>query len=319
MIHLSVIIPTRNRCMLLDKTLRSISAQTFSPDLFEVIIVDNGSTDETSAIANRYRGILKNLRYFYEARPGLHEGRHRGFRESAGSILTYADDDIEAFPTWVEGIYESFLQEEVGLVGGKDMPLYEEPPPNWINDLWENNSYGKFMSYFSLLDFGDNVIEIDPDFVFGCNFSIRKSLLAKIEGFHPDGVPDSQLKYRGDGETHVGRQVSQLGYRTIYNPKASVNHWVPKSRMNLAYIKKRAYMSGISQSFTNSRKELMELNELKRNPTFIKTLRKIKQLFLPKSLKSEILRSYYEGYEFHQSELRKDKELVNWVTKTNYL
>ena len=145
MIHLSVIIPTRNRCALLDKTLRSISAQTFSPDLFEVIIVDNGSTDETSSIANRYRGILKNLKYFYEARPGLHEGRHCGFRESAGSILTYADDDIEAFPTWLEGVYESFLQEDVGLVGGKDMPLYEEPPPDWINDLWESNSYGKFI------------------------------------------------------------------------------------------------------------------------------------------------------------------------------
>ena len=259
MIHLSVIIPTRNRSVLLDKTLQSISAQTFSADRFEVIIVDNGSTDETPAIANRYRGTLKNLKYFYEANPGLHVGRHCGLRESQGSILTYADDDIEAFPTWIEGIYESFLQEDVGIVGGKDVPLYEAPPPAWVNDLWEINSYGKFMSYFSLLDFGDKVMEIDPDFVFGCNFSIRKSLLTQIGGFHPDGVPDSQLKYRGDGETHVGRQVSKLGYKTMYNPKASVNHWVPKSRMNLSYIKKRAFMSGISQSYTNSRMELIEL------------------------------------------------------------
>ena len=129
MIHLSVIIPTRNRSVLLDKTLQSISAQTFSADRFEVIIVDNGSTDETPAIANRYRGTLKNLKYFYEANPGLHVGRHCGLRESQGSILTYADDDIEAFPTWIEGIYESFLQEDVGIVGGKDVPLYEAPSP----------------------------------------------------------------------------------------------------------------------------------------------------------------------------------------------
>jgi glucosyl-dolichyl phosphate glucuronosyltransferase len=319
MIHLSVIIPTRNRSVLLDKTLKSISDQTFSADRFEVIIVDNGSTDETSAIANRYRGTLKNLKYFYEANPGLHVGRHCGLRESQGSILTYADDDIEAFPTWIEGIYESFLQEDVGIVGGKDVPLYEAPPPDWLNDLWEINSYGKFMSYFSLLDFGDEVMEIDPDFVFGCNFSIRKSLLTQIGGFHPDGVPDSQLKYRGDGETHVGRQVSKLGYKTMYNPKASVNHWVPKSRMNLSYIKKRAFMSGISQSYTNSRMELIELKELKRTSTFKKALRKLKQLLLRQSLKSEILKSYYEGYEFHQNELRKDKELISWVTKPNYL
>ena len=319
MIHLSVIIPTRNRSVLLDKTLQSISAQTFSADRFEVIIVDNGSTDETPAIANRYRATLKNLKYFYEANPGLHVGRHCGLRESQGSILTYADDDIEAFPTWIEGIYESFLQEDVGIVGGKDVPLYEAPPPAWVNDLWEINSYGKFMSYFSLLDFGDKVMEIDPDFVFGCNFSIRKSLLTQIGGFHPDGVPDSQLKYRGDGETHVGRQVSKLGYKTMYNPKASVNHWVPKSRMNLSYIKKRAFMSGISQSYTNSRMELIELKELKRTSTFKKTLRKLKQFFLRQSLKSEILKSYYEGYEFHQNELRKDKELISWVTKPNYL
>ncbi len=318
MIQLSVIIPTRNRCLLLNRTLKSILAQTYQQEHFEIIIVDNGSTDATSKIAGEYYGRFQNIVYVHEEKPGLHEGRHAGLRVSQGKILIYADDDIEAFPSWLEGVHESFLDERVGLVGGKDLPLYESSPPGWLEDLWEKVEHGRYLTYYSLLDLGDALMEIEPDFVFGCNFSIRKDLLLQIQGFHPDGIPESLMKFRGDGETFVARQVRKLGYKIIYNPKASVKHWVPESRLNLEYIKKRAFMSGVSQSYTDTREEIMfgkNKNWIKTNLNKIRTLK----LFFRKSLKSKILKSYYAGYQFHQDQLKKDKDLIKWVLQKNYL
>jgi glycosyltransferase involved in cell wall biosynthesis len=252
---LSVIIPTRNRAGLLEKTLNSVISQTFPRSDFEVIIVDNGSTDNTKIVAENYKGQIKNIFYFYEESPGLHIGRHKGLKESKSDILVYADDDIEAFPAWLEGIWESFQDENVVLVGGKNLPLWETEPPYWIYEMWMNtNEYGHALAYLSVLDFGDNVMEIDPNYIWGCNFSVRKQIVLDANGFHPDGFPQYMIKYRGDGETYISQYVKRNNYKSIYNPKASVYHFVPKNRLTIDYFCKRAFNQGISDSFADSRR-----------------------------------------------------------------
>ncbi|MCK4816436.1 glycosyltransferase family 2 protein, partial [bacterium] len=105
---LSVIITTRNRSKALSYALESITKQTLYSQLFEVIIVDNGSTDSTREVVDSFTGQIPTLRYYYEGSPGLHVGRHKGLNEAKSNILVYADDDIEAFPTWLEAIAEAF-------------------------------------------------------------------------------------------------------------------------------------------------------------------------------------------------------------------
>lgn len=314
---ISVIIPTLNRAVLLKKTLTSVCSQTLAKDKFEVIVVDNGSTDNTKEVVEKFRAALPNLSYVFEAKAGLHESRHRGLRESRNNILTFSDDDIEAFPTWLEGISETFQDDSVGLVGGKNIPAYETTPPSWIDDIREGSSADWYITYFSLLDFGDEVKEIPPHFVFGCNFSIRKELLVTIGGFHPDGMPASMLKYRGDGETFVAEQVEKLGYRTIYNPKASVKHWVPASRLNIDYLKKRAYAEGITQSYMDTRRKNISssrwLSEL------LLSVRKQFRLSPANPLLQDLQSSHREGYSFHQKEMKKNTALRDWVLKERYL
>jgi hypothetical protein len=122
--------------------------------------------------------------------------------------------------------------------------------------MWMNlNQCGHALGYLSVLDFGDKIIEIDPGYVWGCNYSIRKNILLKAKGFHPDGFPQEMIKYRGDGETYVSDYIRQNNYKTIYNPKASVYHFVPKSRMTIDYFCKRAFNQGISDSYTEIRKK----------------------------------------------------------------
>jgi glycosyltransferase involved in cell wall biosynthesis len=255
-VKLSVIIPTRNRFNLLDKVLNSIKNQNFDQDDFEVLVIDNGSTDNTKPVIESYNKSIRNLLYFYDDRPGLHIGRHIGLKEAKAEILVYADDDIEAFPTWLEGIWESFQDEQVVLVGGKNFPRWEEDPPYWIYEMWMSTTeYGHELGYLSILDFGDNIMEIDPYYVWGCNFSIRKDILLAAGGFHPDAFPQELIKYRGDGESHISKFIKENRYKAVYNPKASVYHFIAKSRMTHDYFCKRAFNQGISGSFAKIRTE----------------------------------------------------------------
>jgi glucosyl-dolichyl phosphate glucuronosyltransferase len=310
---ISVIIPTLNRSILLEKTLLSIAAQNLNQKEFEVLIIDNGSTDKTKEVAESC--LLKNVRYISEPKPGLHRGRHRGLFESKGDILVYADDDIEALPSWLSAIKESFADPSVAIVGGKDIPNYESPPPPWVEQLWNKNEEGKFMTYYSLIDLGEKTKTIDPVYVFGCNFSIRKEILFLVNGFHPDGMPQSLIKYRGDGETYVAEKVKSLGYKTVYNPKASVKHWVPSSRMNKEYLLKRAFADGITRSYC----EIRSGNTEKKLKAWLKSTATTLRSRFQDSLSREISTEFRNGYNFHQNEVRKDQELLKWILKENYL
>ena len=337
--YLSVIIPTRNRCEYLRDALDSIVAQTLSMDLFEVIVVDNGSTDNTSDVVKEFDAKISNLSYVYEPRPGLHEGRHTGLRTAIGEILVYADDDIIAFQTWLEGIYESFQNEDVVLVGGKDMPKYEGDVPDWIQEKWEDLcEYGHCLPQLSLIDFGDEVIDIHPGYVYGCNFAIRKWVVEKAGGFMPDGMPWEKVEYRGSGETYISSFINRNHLRAVYNPKASIYHRVPASRLTVDYFKKWHFCIGISMSYTELRNQKIEILDSSKIPFKKRVLhlgRKILGERLTKWLVSrnkkpidmsqlsemerEFLQAQEKGYAYHQEKYKTDPALSEWVHKKTYM
>jgi glycosyltransferase involved in cell wall biosynthesis len=317
--YLSIIIPTRNRAKLLDKALNSILSQTYPQHDFEVIVVDNGSTDETRDICSSYEHKFSHYHYIYEKKPGLHIGRHAGLKAAQGKILVYADDDIRAFPTWLEGIAEAFKNPEVALVGGKNLPDFEIEPPDWVKRLWIEHNGCRSIPMFSVLDLGDEIQEISPLYVWGCNFSIRKSVLQEIGGFHPDGMPKDRLQYRGDGETAVSLAIQRLGYKAVYNPKASVYHWVSAARMTLSYIHNRGFAQGISDSYTRIRSK-----GTVSNIDYVQMLRFLKQKIKRMIKGKNEINQFYEegfraGYRFHQKAVKNDPELLKWVLKEHYL
>ncbi len=317
---ISVIIPTRNRAALLDKALQSILDQTCEPDCFEVIVIDNGSTDNTKQIAEKYAAKIKNFNYQYNSQPGLHVGRHTGLEAAKGSILVYADDDIRAMPTWLDGITESFSDANVALVGGNNYPDYESNPPQWVEALWTKTPWGKANSHFSILDFGNNITEISPLYVWGCNFSIRKSVLLEFGGFHPDGMPEELLRFRGDGETAVSQAILANGYRTIFNPHASIYHFVPQSRMTFEYLFKRSYAQGISDSYTAIRTGMANsiMKKYKLQIRYIYT--QLRVLFRrERTYLKYISKGYYRGYFYHQRQAHMDPELRNWILQKTYI
>lgn len=336
---LSVIIPTRNRSCSLDETLHSLEQQTLSQDLFEIIVVDNGSTDKTQDIINKYKDHFTHYKYIYDDEPGLHIGRHDGLKASKGEVLVYADDDIIAFPTWLEGIYESFCDPDVVLVGGKNVPYFQSDPPQWITEAWETPSckYGKCLPLLSIIDFGQEIREINAGYIYGCNFSVRKWIILEAGGFHPDGMPWELVQFRGDGETYISSFIHRNGLKAIYNPKASVYHVIPSSRLTEQYARKWGYCMGISISYSELRNQIPRIIP-NANISIFKRIKHItrklvgeritKRIFYKKkqqaqysSSKLDILISegMQKGKEFHLSKYTESVELQNWVHRKYYL
>jgi len=338
---LSVIIPTRNRSQTLSCTLDSIKMQTIDPKLFEVIVIDNRSTDSTRDMVDSFSGKIPNLRYFYEKEPGLHVGRHKGLKEAKGNILVYADDDIEAFPTWLEGIVGVFEDKDVVLVGGKNLPKFETEPPDWIMKMWlQSRPEGKILGLLSILDLGDSIKVINPFYVFGCNYSIRKSIVLEAGGFHPDALPRELVRFRGDGESYVSRYIMENGYKALYYPKTSIFHYVSRERMTLKYFYHRAYIQGISDSFVQTRndhgidsksenKKAFHANNVKiydllkhgRNKIINRAIKYRKKIFSSEydKITYKIKKMQRIGFTFHQNEVHRDPKLLEWVLRKNYL
>ena len=318
--RVSVIIPTRNRCELLKVMLESVKNQNFSDDDYEIIVVDNASTDNTKDVVeecNHNGG--KTVLYVREEHAGLHNARHTGARIAKGGVLVFCDDDIVASKGWLEAVSQSFSDKDVALVGGKILPLYQGKPPPWLESLWMRTRHGRALGYLSLLDLGDEPKEIPPTCVYGCNFSIRKDVLYECGGFHPDSMPDDLIRFRGDGETALARAVRQKGYKVLYHPAALVYHRVTQDRMVPEYFYKRAFAQGISDSYTDIRKG--EANKPCRNITrhlgpiswFVRWRFKVGLRFV-----YSLRKNYLKGYVFHHAEVARDPDLLTWVQKPSY-
>jgi glucosyl-dolichyl phosphate glucuronosyltransferase len=339
---ISIIIPTCNRCKSLKITLESILNQDFVRD-FEVIVVDNGSIDETKNICAEFSPTIKNFIYHYDEVPGLLTGRHKGAMISSGEILSFIDDDVELSTGWLNGIDDCFRESpDVHFVTGPNLPKYESYPPPWLNYFWNTTPYGgKMCTWLSLLDLGHEKIEVDPTYVFGLNFSIRKQTLFELKGFHPDCIPSHLQQFQGDGETGLSIKGRRLGYKAIYTPKALLYHCVPSSRLSAEYFEKRAYYAGVCNSYTALRDKdftrivpavsiIQKRKKVRIVKDWLVSIKgKLNQYFgkapigdaLPESI-IELKRILYDrekqGYEFHQKAFHSDEQIRQWVLRDNY-
>jgi hypothetical protein len=195
--------------------------------------------------------------------------------------------------------------------------------------FWTRTPDGKSScGSLSLLEYGDKECEIDPTLIWGLNYSIRKKTLIDLGGFHPDSFPWELRRFRGDGETAPSVEAKRRGLKAIYQPGACVYHIIPANRMTVEYFEKRSYLQGISDSYTQIRRMNDNLipNKLNRRTQLRFFLDKIKiikkrSLSVPDSyseIKSKVNLAYRLGYEYHQSEVRSDEKLLNWVLKENY-
>jgi glycosyltransferase involved in cell wall biosynthesis len=318
----SVILPTRNRATLLGRTLESLGQQTLPVERFEIIVVDNGSSDGTEEVARAAAARLPQLRYLRTEEPGLHVARHAGLRAARSEVLLFGDDDIRAAASWVEAIADCFTDHRVGVAGGRCLPDFETEPPGWIDQLWTRMDGGKVLGAYSLVDLGDTRREVAHTLLYGCNYAVRRPLALEFGGFHPDALPEALWRLRGDGETGLSKKIVGSGYKAMYEPAATVHHLVSRERMSPAYLERRAYAQGISDSYAVMRYGGPMI------PRYLSALRaRVLAAWRASRLADaearHVLhaqaRGYWEGLRFHRRQLRRDPSLRAWVTQSTYL
>jgi glycosyltransferase involved in cell wall biosynthesis len=238
----SVIIPTFNRSTTLQTTVDSLLAQSYSPDLMEIIIVDNGSTDDTSEVIETMASSAPNVRGIIETRRGAHFARNTGALAARGRILYFTDDDMIADPALLERIVTAFATESnVGSATGRILPRWETEPPRWVLEHCRNE-------LLSLNDLGEATIisNTDPG-VFSCHQAVLREAFMRAGGFNPDTNAE---KFTGDNETGLNIKIRKLGYRFAYVGGSVTHHIIPAARMTQRYLNSRFADQGFCDSYT---------------------------------------------------------------------
>ena len=239
---ISVIICTYNREKFILKTLQCIRDQSFPETGFEIIILNNNSSDTTKAICiefiNQSSGF--NINYVEEYNQGLSYARNRGLKEAKGDIITFIDDDAFAVPDFLKSIQDFFTQNPSALtLGGKVEPQFEAEKPSWMSPF--------LMPLVAALDMGEGIKEFQgKGFPVGANMSFRREVFDKFGLFNNElGRKGNNLL--GSEEKDFFNRLKQAGVKIFYLPKAKVTHVIPPSRTSLEYIKRQAIGIGLSE------------------------------------------------------------------------
>lgn len=214
--RVSVIIPAYNEEKVIRQCLQSLADQDF--DSYEVVLIDDASTDQTKSIIQEFvrsQPTLFKLREFGKIGPG--KARNLTAYESDAEFLLFTDADCYAEPQWIHQIVGSFISNEIGSVGGPHLA-----PPSSSRFQKKLESFFKILP--SAIDFykkGSNKETIETKHNPLCNVAYRRDIFMRLRGFREDLFPGEDVE--------IDQRVVREGYRILYNPLAIVYHHRPEN------------------------------------------------------------------------------------------
>jgi glycosyltransferase involved in cell wall biosynthesis len=253
----AVIIPTYNRAALLARTLDRLAHTRCTLPTWEVIVVDNNSTDDTrSVVESRRAGFPVPLRYVFERLQGRSRALNTGIAGSGAEVLAFTDDDVLVADGWLEAATAPLLAAgDIEYTGGPVRPLWEGPRPRWLSssksDLWGT---------IAILDYGNEafVFEERRRVPLGANMAARRTLFDRI-GLFSERLGRTGLRLLGQEVPELLARARAAGARGLYVPDMVVDHHVPASRLQKSYFRQWWYGKGISRAELD---RLQPLNEL---------------------------------------------------------
>lgn len=235
--NITIAICTYNRADILSSALESLCRQTLIPDQYEILVVDNASTDNTGDIIRNVQEKYPehHIIGIYEVKQGLGYARNTALGQVDTPYIAYIDDDARADPNWL-AIILGYIEKSTTFhcLGGPILPFYTSMKPAWFKDQYESRTWGDKIRH---LRFGESLS--------GSNMIWHTEALRSIGGFGETvGVKGNTLSV---GEETIA--FHQLWQRienpvVIYDPNLVIYHWVPPNKMRINYPLKRAFVVG---------------------------------------------------------------------------
>jgi len=233
---LTVLLSTRDRAAILQKTLESFCCLQRPSSGWKLVVVDNGSTDGTSAVLASFANRLP-LHMVSDPAAGKNAALNAGLAFVEGDLTVLTDDDIFPRADWlIELRNAADTQPGYSMFGGSIVPRWEIPPPAWIEWVEKGPMYG-------LTDSSMKEGEIRPLLVFGGNMAVRSALFQSGIRFDTSVGPRSS-SYRMGSETELTLRLNRQGHKAWYVPGAVVEHFIRDYQMREPWVLQRAIRYG---------------------------------------------------------------------------
>ncbi len=228
----SVIVPTHSRARLLRGCVERLLSQESAPP-YEVIVVDNGSTDATPELLRRLSAASERLRVVREERLGSSHARNAGVARAQGELVFFTDDDVLVPDRWVATGVRLFRDESCDALGGPVLPMLEGGAalPAWFGE--------RLYPCLALRPPIGGQCWLTPDdwMPYGASMAFRREVIEHAGGFDPS--LGRQGKFLGLGEeSALFRRVLEFGGRVLFSDEFVVEHRIGPDRLRKAYFRK---------------------------------------------------------------------------------
>ncbi len=244
-LKVTVAIPTYNRADFLRQTLAGLVAQQFPREHFEILVIDNNSTDHTAAVVAEFASAKPTPRYLCEEKQGLDYGRNRAIAEARGEIIVFGDDDILVKPDWLAQMAVPLIADsgarKVGAVGGEVIPVFPDGLPDWVREWHAPLAFRA--------DLGPIPAKHSP---MGANLAFPKWVFEQLGPFHT-ALDRAAGNYFSGGDSEMIRRVRAAGLQVWFAPGADVQHQMPASRTTFRYASRHAFDSARSRVIDSRR------------------------------------------------------------------
>lgn len=280
--EISIVVCTYNRAPILPQCLQSLVRQGVDPALFEVLVVDNNSSDNTREVVREYTRKYSNFKYLFQPEQGLSHARNLAIPRAAAGYIAYIDDDARVRDHWLTTALQVIREEQPHIFGGPAYPIFPGGKPPWYKDR------------YGVRCLREESGKLEKGFLIGTNIVFKKSLLREYGGFDPHlGMKGDQLAY-GE-ETRLVFRAIEEGRHVYYSKEMIVDDLLPDYKKSLAFFMSQWYEAG-------------------------KALTRIKNKHYPKAHKEKILQKIDIIFREFQTAFQESRgENSPWEYPENYI